>query len=73
MMLRNFDIFEKFPDGSLAWRASAFGQFEAERKLQELAEHSENEFLAVDIRTDEPFSRVESTKSRQEIRKVANG
>jgi hypothetical protein len=58
MMMRNFDIFEKFPDGSITWRACAFGQFEAERKLQELAEHSENEFLAVDILNGEPWPMV---------------
>jgi hypothetical protein len=62
MMLRNFDIFEKFPDESITWRACAFGQFEAERKLQELAEHSENEFLAVDILTGEPRPMAGSKK-----------
>ena len=63
MMPRNFDIFEKFPDGSITWRACAFGQFEAERKLQELAEHSENEFLAVDILAGEPWPRVSPEKT----------
>jgi hypothetical protein len=62
-MLRNFDIFEKFADGSITWRAYAFGQCEAERKLQELAEHSENEFLAVDILDGEPWPMVELEKT----------
>jgi hypothetical protein len=55
MALRNFDISEKFPDGSLTWRTRVPGQFQAERKLQELAEHSESEFLAVDILDGEPW------------------
>ena len=54
-MLRDFDIFEKFPDGSTIWRACVFGQFEATRKLQELAEHSHNEFIAIDIQAGEPL------------------
>jgi hypothetical protein len=50
-MLPDFDIFEKFPDGSMIWRACVLGQFEAERKLQALAEHSKNEFVVIDIHT----------------------
>lgn len=72
-MLRNFDIFEKFPDGSLAWCACAFGQYEAERKLQELAEHSDNEFLAVDIQSNEPFAQTRYLKSPQSRKKAASG
>ena len=72
MMLRNFDIFEKFPDESITWRACAFGQFETERKLQELAEHSKNQFLAVDIESGEPLPAVPQ-KSRPVIRKAATG
>jgi hypothetical protein len=72
-MLRNFDIIEKAPDGSKIWRTCVFGQFEAERKLQELAEHSKNEFLAIDIQSGEPLPRVTPQKSRQVIRKAATG
>jgi hypothetical protein len=50
-MRRNYDIFERFPDGSSVWHACVSGQFEAQRKIQELAEHSKNEFFAVDLRT----------------------
>jgi hypothetical protein len=65
MILRKFDIFEKFHDGSITWRTSVFGQFQAERKLQELAEHSENEFLAVDILDDKPspMARLRKTEA----------
>lgn len=57
-MLRDFDIFEKFPDGSTIWRTCVFGKFEAERKMQELAEHSENEFWAIDIQAGLPLPTV---------------
>jgi len=56
-MRPEYDIFEKLPDGSSNWRACVPGQYEAERKLQDLAEHSVNEFFAVEInsRQLEPF------------------
>jgi hypothetical protein len=72
-MLRKFDILEKLPDGSLTWRACAFGQFEAERKLLELAEHLENELLAVDIQTGEPLAKLMGQTQRRAIKKAANG
>lgn len=72
-MLRNFDIFEKATDGSMIWRTCVFGKFEAERKLDELAEHSKNQFLAVDIESGEPLPRVAPQKSRQALRKSATG
>jgi hypothetical protein len=48
-MRPEYDIFEKLPDGSSIWRVYVPGQYEAERRLQDLAEHSENEFFAVEI------------------------
>jgi hypothetical protein len=50
-MRHDYDIFEKFPDGSTLWRACVSGRFETHRKMQELAERSENEFYAIDIQT----------------------
>ena len=49
MIRRDFDIFEKFPDGSTLWRACVRGRFEAQRKLDELAERSENQFYMIEI------------------------
>lgn len=72
-MLRNFDIYEKFPNGSITWRACVFGQFEAERKLQELTEHSNNEFVVIDIHSGEHLPTGAHQKSRQGIRKAAHG
>ena len=56
-MRPEYDIFEKLPDGSSIWRACVPGQYDAERKLQELAEHSVNEFFAIEInsRQLQPF------------------
>jgi len=53
--MRSYDIFEKFPDGCSIWRACASGQSEALRKMQELAEHSENEFFVVDLLSQAPL------------------
>jgi hypothetical protein len=72
MILRNFDIFEKFPNGSMTWRTCVFGKFEGERKLHELTEHSNNEFLAIDIQSGERLSIGVHQKSRQTIKKTAN-
>jgi hypothetical protein len=57
MMQPEYDIFEKLPDGSSIWRVCVPGQYVAERKLQELAEHSVNEFFAIEInsRQLQPF------------------
>jgi hypothetical protein len=42
------DIFEISPDGYV-WRCSVRGQYQKERKLQELVETSENQFCAVNL------------------------
>lgn len=48
-MRRDYEVFEKFSDGSTLWRTCVTGRFEAQRKMQELKEHSENEFFILDI------------------------
>jgi hypothetical protein len=48
-MRRDYDVFERFPDGSSLWLACVQGQFDTQRKIHELAEHSENEFFAIDL------------------------
>jgi hypothetical protein len=71
-MRHNYDIFEKFPDGSTLWRACVSGQFDAQRKVQELIEHSQNIFFAIDISAGEvlPFNLIESN-SRQQMKNTA--
>jgi hypothetical protein len=67
-MRPEYDIFEKLSDGSSNWRVCVPGQYEAECKLQELAEHSENEFFAIEInsRKLQPFIVLRSS-SREQI------
>jgi hypothetical protein len=43
---RDYDIFEKFPDGKKVWRACVIGMENVELKLQEVARASNNTFLA---------------------------
>ena len=50
-MRRDFDIFERFTDGSTVWRVCVRGRFDAQRKMNELAERSENECFMIDIQT----------------------
>lgn len=71
-MRHDYDVFEKFPDGSTLWRACIAGRYEAHRKIQELAEHSENEFYAIDIQAIENLPPI-SRRSAPAARAVAAG
>jgi len=66
-MPRDFDIFERFPDGSSKWRTCVSGEHEAQRILQGLAEHSDNEFFAIDIQAGGllPFNLTHSSSHEQ--------
>jgi hypothetical protein len=66
-MQRTYDVFERFSDGSSLWHACVSGQFEAQRKLQELAEHSENGFFAIDLKTHERVAFLPPQKSPKQI------
>jgi hypothetical protein len=48
-MNHEYDLFEKFPDGSSLWRASVSGLGNARLQLHELTQKSENQFYAIDI------------------------
>jgi len=48
-MYREYDLFEKFPDGSSLWRASVQGLEGTHRHLRELARKSGNHFYAIDM------------------------
>jgi hypothetical protein len=48
-MTREYDLFEKFPDGSSLWRASVSGLGNARIHLYELTRKSNNQFYAIDI------------------------
>jgi hypothetical protein len=52
-MKDEYDLFEKFPDGSSLWRDSVIG-FETTRlRLQELTQRSENQFYGINLTTGE--------------------
>ena len=53
--MRSFDIFEVHADGSLFWRVCVSGEYEKDRKLQELKEQSTNQFCALDLAAGETF------------------
>lgn len=46
-MHREYDVFEKFPDGSHVWRAFVKGLIEARACVEELSQSSPNEFYAI--------------------------
>jgi hypothetical protein len=48
-MTREYDLFERFPDGSSLWRASVSGLGNARIHLHELTRKSNNQFYAIDI------------------------
>jgi hypothetical protein len=72
-MRRTYDIFKQFPDGSTLWRASIPGRYEAQRKIKEFAEHSENTFVAIDIQAEELLPSNILGDSRPAAKAAANG
>lgn len=48
-MRHDYDVFERFPDGSTLWRTCVAGRYEAQRKIHELKERSDNEFFLMDV------------------------
>jgi hypothetical protein len=71
-MQRAYDIFERFPDGSSKWRTFATGEYDMQRKLQELAEHSEKEFFAIDIQAGGLLPvNLKRSNSREQVKNAA--
>ena len=68
-MRRDYDVFEKFPDGSTLWRAFVTGRFEAQRKMQELAERSGNKFFLMDIEEEAFLPPVSTQKNLRGLTK----
>jgi hypothetical protein len=48
-MKHEYDLFEKFPDGSSLWRACVIGLKGTRQCLQDLAQHSPNGFYALHL------------------------
>jgi hypothetical protein len=72
-MRRNYDIFEKFRDGSIVWRASTRGKFEAKQKIQELMELSDNEFVVIDDPVEFISAKTMRSISRPSTKTVTHG
>ena len=59
---RQYDIFERLPDGTDLWKDYVIGLEQARRKLQELAAVSKNEHYAIHTPTKEIAARVNVPK-----------
>ena len=55
MMKNDYDIFERFADGSTIWRSCVCGKYEAQRKIEELSKDSENKFYAINLKENKPL------------------
>ena len=69
----DFDLFEKLANGSSTWRTCASAEIDAKQKLQNLADHSENEFYSIDIDTGKllPFTLARGNSGKH-VRRAAN-
>jgi hypothetical protein len=52
-MKDEYDLFEKFSDGSSLWRDSVPGFKTARFQLQELSQRSQNQFYGINLRSGE--------------------
>jgi hypothetical protein len=52
-MNHEYDLFEKFPDGSSLWRDSVLGIETTRMRLQELAQKAKSQFYAINLTTGE--------------------
>ena len=55
---REYDIFEKLPDGTLLWRAVIRGLENTLTELKKFGEQSQNELLAIHTPTKQTIARV---------------
>jgi hypothetical protein len=49
LMTREYDLFERYPDGSSLWRASILGLQGTHIHLRQLAQTSGNQFYAIEM------------------------
>ena len=59
---RDYDIFERFPDGSVVWRDFVRTLDNARARLQELAKLSPNEHFAIHTPSKAVIARVNAPK-----------
>jgi hypothetical protein len=63
-MDRLYDLFEKYPDGSLLWNSSVAGHENAIRKLRELAETTTNECCVMHLPTKTVIASMNASNSQ---------
>ena len=61
--MREYDLFERFPDGSSLFRASILGLAGTHDHLREMGQKSCNQFYAIDITTGKVIMAVLGRKS----------
>jgi hypothetical protein len=60
---REYDIFEKLPDGGLLWRAVVIGHENAIAKLREVAAKTENECFVMYVPTNAVIATLKDPKA----------
>jgi hypothetical protein len=68
-MDREYELFERFPDGNVLWRGTARGLEEARLKLEEFAKETKNEVFATYIFSQQVVARVNATDGHQKTAK----
>lgn len=61
-MYRDYDIFERFPDGKVFWRETVVGREESLRRLRDFFSASDNELFAMYIPTKEVIATLSKKK-----------
>jgi hypothetical protein len=67
VMKHEYDLFEKFPDGSSLWRDSVSGIELTRLRIREMAQISGNRFYAIDMTTGEVLA-FDSERGAHELR-----
>ena len=57
-MNRDYDLFEKLPDGSELWRRHVCGLLDAQRELVEMSKTTRNDCFAMHLKTKEIIARA---------------
>jgi hypothetical protein len=65
LVMRYYDIFEIFLDGSVAWRGAASDREDALHKLEEQAALTKNEVRLMNLRSKEIIASVNTPKREQ--------
>ncbi len=60
---REYDLFERLPDGAPIWRGRASGLNDANAKLRDIASNTSNECFALYLPTKEIVLRLNASRS----------